>query len=174
MDYSSYQRRPPEARWKELEKLIKTTWDEVKGPASPPLNHCHEAPHQILLGWNPGFEGRSPLCPPLPGKAIKLFFSTLPETLSLRFYLALVYREAELSASKAPSHSQKSDCKRKQCLTSVCSSCSLEVKIMLIYLFWIVNIWERRFPTLPSLLPDEAFFCDSLGHRLQQLAWAEM
>ena len=34
----------------------------------------------------------------LPGKAIKLFFSTLSKT--LRFDLAPVYREAELSASR--------------------------------------------------------------------------
>ena len=45
------------------------------------------------------FKGRSPLCPPLLGKAIKLFFSTSPKTLSLRFDSALVYREAELLAS---------------------------------------------------------------------------
>ena len=31
------------------------------------------------------FEGIRPMCPPLPGKAIKLFFSTSPRTLSWRF-----------------------------------------------------------------------------------------
>ena len=36
--------------------------------------------------------GVSPLCPPLPGKAIKLFFSSSPKTLSARFDLALVPR----------------------------------------------------------------------------------
>ena len=39
-------------------------------------------------------KGRSPLCPPLPGKALKLFISidTSPNTLSPRFDLALVQR----------------------------------------------------------------------------------
>ena len=46
------------------------------------------------------FEGISLLWPPLPGKAIKLSFSTSPKSLSPRFNLALVYREAELSASE--------------------------------------------------------------------------
>ena len=46
-----------------------------------------------------GFEGMSLLCPPLPGEAIQLFFSTSPKTLSLRFDLALVYRETELLVS---------------------------------------------------------------------------
>ena len=34
--------------------------------------------------------------PPLPGKAIKLSFSTSPKTLSMRFSSAPVYRGAEL------------------------------------------------------------------------------
>ena len=38
------------------------------------------------------FEDMSLLCPPLPGKAIKLFFSTSPQTLSLRFNSALLHR----------------------------------------------------------------------------------
>ena len=41
----------------------------------------------------------SPLCPPLPGKAIKLSFFISPKTLSPRFDLEPVYREVELSAS---------------------------------------------------------------------------
>ena len=45
------------------------------------------------------FQGRSPLSPPLPGKVIKLVFSTSPKALSLRFDLSLVYREVEVSAS---------------------------------------------------------------------------
>ena len=48
-----------------------------------------------------GFEGISPLWPPFLGKAIKLSFSTSPKTLSLRFDLAPVYREAELTESNA-------------------------------------------------------------------------
>ena len=43
------------------------------------------------------FRGRSPLRPPLPGKAIKPSLPTSPKALSLRFELAPVYREAELS-----------------------------------------------------------------------------
>ena len=46
------------------------------------------------------FEGISLLWPPLPGKAMKLSFSTSPKSLSPRFSLALVYREAELSTSE--------------------------------------------------------------------------
>ena len=38
------------------------------------------------------FKGRNLLCPPLPGKAIKLFVSTSSKTLSLRFDPALVHR----------------------------------------------------------------------------------
>ena len=46
-----------------------------------------------------GFECLSLLSLPLPGKAIKFPFSTLPETLSLRFDLAPLYREAKLLVS---------------------------------------------------------------------------
>ena len=48
-----------------------------------------------------GLEGISLLCPPLPGKAVKLSFSTSPKTLSLRFDLASVHREVELSPSES-------------------------------------------------------------------------
>ena len=41
----------------------------------------------------------SPLCPPSPGKAIKLYFSVSPRSLSLRFDCTPVYREAELSTT---------------------------------------------------------------------------
>ena len=41
------------------------------------------------------------LCPPLPGKAIKLFFSTSPKTLSLRFDLAPVHRDQALMTRRA-------------------------------------------------------------------------
>ena len=52
-----------------------------------------------------GFEGISPLWPPLPGKAVKLFCSTSPKTLSQRLDSALVYREAaELSESHTHVH----------------------------------------------------------------------
>ena len=98
-------KKPPEARLKGPEKLIKirrlTTWGPAHTlilSATPPLNRCHKTPHQTPLGWDTVFEGRSPLCPPLPRKARKLFYSTSPKTLSPRFDSALVYREAELSA----------------------------------------------------------------------------
>ena len=58
--------------------------------ATLPLNHCYETPHQVFLGWDTQFSGTSLLWPPLPSKAIKLFFSNSPETLSLRFNLASV------------------------------------------------------------------------------------
>ena len=45
------------------------------------------------------FSRQEPTVSPLAGKAIKLSFSTSPKTLSLRFDSALVYGEAELSAS---------------------------------------------------------------------------
>ena len=45
------------------------------------------------------FSGQEPTVSPFAGKAIELSFSTSPKTLSLRFDSALVYREAELSAS---------------------------------------------------------------------------
>ena len=52
------------------------------------------------------FRGKRPPCPPLPGKVRKLSFSTAPKTLSPRFDSALVYREAELSASFLPQSPQ--------------------------------------------------------------------
>ena len=56
---------------------------------------CHYLPQIETLG----FEVISLLGPTLPGKAIKPSFSTSPKLLSLRFHLALVYREVELFAS---------------------------------------------------------------------------
>ena len=79
-----------------------TTWGQIKGvqalhttwslSAAPPLNHCYKTPHQIPLCWDTVLRSTSPLCPPLPGKTIKLFFSTSPRTLSLRFDSAPVHR----------------------------------------------------------------------------------
>ena len=43
--------------------------------------------------WGHIFEGISPLWPPLPGKAMKLSFSTSPKTLSLRFNSVSGYRD---------------------------------------------------------------------------------
>ena len=78
----------------EPEALIKIRWDQIKGvhtlflSAIPPLNSCYKIshpkkkkiPHQILPDWDTVFPDRNPLCPPLPGKAIKQCFSTSPST----------------------------------------------------------------------------------------------
>lgn len=60
---------------------------------SPTLNYCFKTQHQIVL------RGMSLLHPPLCGKAIKLFFPTLPKSLSLSFNLALVHRGQIFSIS---------------------------------------------------------------------------
>ena len=51
----------------------------------PCLNHNCKSPHYPLQVGTHSSEGIRPLQPPLPGKAIKLFFSTSPKTLSLIF-----------------------------------------------------------------------------------------
>ena len=66
----------------------------------PSLNH-HQKTHYPLQVRACSFWGRSPLCPPLPGKVIKLSFSTSPKTLSPRFASPPVYREVEFSASQS-------------------------------------------------------------------------
>ena len=43
---------------------------------TPSLGHCYKTPHYSLQEGTHSFEGISPLWPPLPGKAIKLSFST--------------------------------------------------------------------------------------------------
>ena len=51
------------------------------------MNHCCKTPHQILPCWDTKFfHGRSLVCVLLPGKLIKLSFSTSPKTLSPRFF----------------------------------------------------------------------------------------
>ena len=86
-----------EAYWGLIEKMK---------PCTPP-DHYQQSPLlniAIKLSPNPPrvethhFEGRSWLCPPLLGKAIKLFFSMSPQTLSLRFTWHQC-KEAEFSAS---------------------------------------------------------------------------
>ena len=53
--------------------------------------------HYLLQGRTYSFKDISPMWPPLPrSKVIKLSFSTLPKSLSLRLSLAPVYREPEL------------------------------------------------------------------------------
>ena len=62
-------------------------------PTTPSLNHYYKT---FYLTTPPrlehSFEGISPLCPLLRGKPIKLFFSTLPKTLSPRFNSVLGYK----------------------------------------------------------------------------------
>ena len=91
-----------------------TRWQKISG-----LKECrpcrHPDPYQqhcpltitLLNPHTPGvgthsFEGISPLWSPLPDKAIKLFFSTLPKTLSLRFNSVPVYRGWISAASSVP------------------------------------------------------------------------
>ena len=62
------------------------------------LNHYYKTCHYLPQVGTLGFEGISLLCPTLPGKTIKLFFSTSLQTWSPRFDMAQMYREAELSA----------------------------------------------------------------------------
>ena len=98
-------KKPPEARLKGPEKLIKIRRSELRlrewRPCTHPNLSCQQScPWTIaikllikssLVGTH-SFEGRSPLCPPLPDKAINLLFSTLPKILSQRFNSAPVYR----------------------------------------------------------------------------------
>ena len=56
------------------------------------LKHCYRTPHYPLQGGSHGFEGISPLWPPLADKAIKLLFSTSPTTLFLSFNMVSGYR----------------------------------------------------------------------------------
>ena len=76
-----------------------THQENVQELVTSSLNNYYKTSHYLLQGGTHGFESKSPLWPPLPGKERKLFFSTSPRTLSRRFSLALVDREAELSAS---------------------------------------------------------------------------
>ena len=84
--------------------MILTTTDLTISPSEecPQVDHiffyyktCHYLPQAGMLA----IEGMTPLSPPLLGKAVKLSLSTSPKTLSLRYGLAPVYSEAELSAS---------------------------------------------------------------------------
>ena len=58
----------------------------------PPLNDYYKTSHYLPQVETYGFEGISPLCSPLPGKAIKLPFSTSPKTLYQRLNWASVQR----------------------------------------------------------------------------------
>ena len=61
---------------------------------STSLSHplYYKTPHCLLQVRTHSFEGINPLWSPLPGKAIKLFFSTSPKTLSLRINSVSGYR----------------------------------------------------------------------------------
>ena len=105
MKHSSFQREGHSLITSRTTKAHQeTTWGQTKGmpvlhtpwslSVTLPLNHCYKTPHQIPPAWRHiGFVSTSPLCPPLPGKAIKLFFSTSSKTLSLQYDSALGYRD---------------------------------------------------------------------------------
>ena len=65
---------------------------------TPSLDNYYKTSHYLLQVGTHGFEGVSLLWPSLPGKNKALLFY-FTQILSLRFCLALMYREAELSAS---------------------------------------------------------------------------
>ena len=104
MKHSSFQRKGHSLiTSRTTEAHQETTWGQIEGmqalhtpwslAATPPSNHCYKTSHQIPSGWgHTVFEGTSPWRPPLPGKAITLFFPTSPETLSPRLDLAQVHR----------------------------------------------------------------------------------
>ena len=71
-------------------KAVKALHTSRRLSAPLPLNHCYRTPHKIRGLGHRVFEGTSPPCPSLPGKAIKLFFS--PKILSLRSNSAPGYR----------------------------------------------------------------------------------
>ena len=69
-----------------------TNQSECPQADQPSLNHyCRTSYYPLQVGTH-SLEGVSPQCLPLPGKAIKLFFSTSPKTLCPRFNLVLGYR----------------------------------------------------------------------------------
>ena len=107
-------------KWKMLttgEAVTSKEGKRIRRPSEARLKGCrpctHPDPYQQTWPWAaatkllnnpPGlghmtFEGTSPPCRPLPGKAIRLFFSTSHQTLSLRFDSALVHRD-KFSASE--------------------------------------------------------------------------
>ena len=89
-------RRPSEARLKEPQKLTRrpheTRLKECRFCTHPdPYQQPHPWPIVVKLLTNhsqlkhTGFEGISPLCPPLPGKAIKLCYFTQNSVSRIQF-----------------------------------------------------------------------------------------
>ena len=92
MKHSSFQRESHSLiTSKTTEAHQETTWGQIKGvqalhapwsfSATLPLNCCYKTLCQTPLGGDRGFLGRNHLWPPLPGRAIRPFFSTSPKTL---------------------------------------------------------------------------------------------
>ena len=96
MKHSSFQREghtSPTITWSQMISGLKECGrcrypDTYRQPH--PLDY--KTPHYPLQVRTHGFEGISPLWPPLSGKGIKLFFSTSPKTLSPRFNSVSGYR----------------------------------------------------------------------------------
>ena len=66
--------------------------EECPQLVTPFLSHYYKTSHYTLQVGTHSFESISLLWPSLPGKEIKLFFSTLAKTLSPRFNSVLEYR----------------------------------------------------------------------------------
>ena len=108
-------RRPPEAGLKEPQKLIRRS-PEARLKACRPCTHpdSYLQPHPWttaikLLTKFPWvgtqfLKGTSLLYPPLPGKSIKLFFSTSPKTLSPRFSSVQVKFSASITHTHKKTH----------------------------------------------------------------------
>ena len=59
----------------------------------------YKTPSQILLGRDIVLQGRIPLCPPLPGKVIKLFFSTPSDSVFSFLFSTREQRPVQFSCS---------------------------------------------------------------------------
>ena len=103
-------KKAPEARVKGPEKLIKIRRCDHRRPCThpnlvrdPTLGKYCFIKFLIKSSWlgTQSFLRQEPVVSPLPGKVIKLSFSTSPKILSRRFDPAPAHREAELSASIA-------------------------------------------------------------------------
>ena len=109
---SSFTDTKTPSRWEKLTvccpqaRRPQTSWNQVDDadchlPHHQPIRRTstswsrllyYKTPHYPLQVRTHSFEGIIPLWSPLPGKAIKLFFSTSPKTLSLRFNTVSGYR----------------------------------------------------------------------------------